>query len=170
MKKRNFTYWISLSMIGLMLFAGCSKKDDDGAPKTNDHIVGTAAVKYTESSETANNASSTAESTSYSLDTTGIVINGTFEAGTPTSDYYKFNTGTFTKVDVQVFVNGVKDTEESHKTSLSMGAAVYNGYSNLMGSGYFIRAWAESGKDWVIGVIPASTAAGLSYTMEIKGE
>ena len=162
MKKTVITFGILL-----LALTACKKEDNTPAPAENDHIVGSSAIKYTEADEAGNSASSTAEATSYVLDTTGIVISGSFEAASPTTDWYKFSTSTFSKVDVQVFVNGVKEEEANHTTSLSLKSFVYNGYSSLMGNGYFIRAWVESGKDYVISI---TGTAGKTYTLEMKGE
>lgn len=99
-----------------------------------------------------------------------MVISGSFEASAPSTDKYKFNTATFSKIDVQVFVNDATETEATHKTNVTLDSFVNDGYSSLMGSGYFIRAWITPGKDWIISISTLNqAAAGMSYKIEMKG-
>jgi hypothetical protein len=155
----------------VILFAACSD-DDDPAPGTTDkHIVGQDAEQYTEASESANNTSANAENTAYVLDTEGIVISGSFEASSPSTDNYKFNTATFSRVSVQVFVNNAAETEEAHKTTIALDSFVNDGLSSLTGSGYFIRASVTPAKDFVISIFTSNAAAaGMSYKIEMKAE
>jgi hypothetical protein len=154
-----------LTLILAAFITGCDK-DDVKPVVTDDHIVGATAMNYSETNETNNSTSGNAENTIYTVNEAGIVISGSSESASPTTDFYKFSTGTYGKVDVQVFVNGATETEESHKTTITLDAFETDGYSSLMGSGYFIRAWIQSNKSWVLSIAPP---AGASYTIEMKG-
>lgn len=141
-----------------------SASQDNGAS-----LVTSAAVQYYENNESANSLTSQAEDTGYVLDQAGLVINGSFEASAMTSDFYKFNTGTFNKISVQVYIDGQKQTELSHSTMISLNAAVDDGYSTLMGNGYFIRAWIQPSKVWVIDILPPSSPSAQNYSIELVG-
>jgi hypothetical protein len=160
-----------LFVASLMIFLSACKKDDPAPSASNDHIVDSNAAQYTEANESGNNTEANAENTAYVLDKNGIVISGSFEGSSPSTDKYKFNTATFSKIDVQVFVNDATETDAAHKTTVTLDSFVNDGYSTLMGSGYFIRAWTTPEKDWIISIFTSNpAAAGMSYKIEMKGE
>lgn len=164
--KRNLFFVATL----MVLFSACSKDDAAEPSNSNDHIVGANATQFSEANEAGNNTKETAESTAYLLNSNGIVISGSFEASSPTTDNYKFNTATFSRVDVQVFVEGATETEEAHKTTITLDSFTNDGLSSLMGSGYFIRGGLTAGNDFVISIFTLnSAAAGKSYKIEMKG-
>lgn len=145
-----------------------------GNPANDATSLGSNFTAYAEKSESNNNAESTSEITPYILDTNGLKISGAFESSGVSYDYYRFNTGTYGTVHVDVYINGVKQTEANHKVSISLNSYVNDGYSTLWGNGYFINASvspaATSYKDYVIGISQSISAdvAGMTYTIEIR--
>lgn len=148
----------------------CGGADPGGDPAGGgSSILGDSAASYVEAAEATNGSEASSEITGYTLDLDGLRIDGAFEAAGTTPDYYRFDTGTYSRVDVQVFVAGVKQDEQSSEVRITLNAYVDDGYSTLGGNGYFINAWLSSNganKAYVLGV---SGPAGKSYVIEMKG-
>jgi hypothetical protein len=158
-----------LVLCALLVMAACGGADDGGAPVDNSSILGAGAASYTEASEATNGTDPGSELTGYTLDAAGLRITGAFEAASPSSDNYRFDTGGLTRIDVQVFVNGTKQNEANYGVAISLDAFVDDGYSTLSGNGYFVNAWMSSppAKAYVLTVTPL-TASGTPYTVELK--
>jgi hypothetical protein len=147
--------------------AACGGGDSSDPLIDNSSILGGNEVTYLEAAEATNNTEATSEVTGYTLDVDGIRIEGDFEAGSPSNDYYRFDTGAFTHVDVQVFVDGAKQAEANYVVGTTLNAYVDDGYSTLSGHGYFINAWLSgTHKSYVLGI---SGPPGKSYAIEMKG-
>lgn len=179
-KIKSFLLVFALISTSLTLSSCRSSSSSDPAENANgtlesgneDHIVGSDAASYYEKEDVNNSSSSKSENVGYTLDKVGLVIHGTFadSAGSVSNDFYKFNTGTFSKINVQVYVDGKKETEANHLTTISLNAAVDDGYSTLMGNGYFIRGWIQPSKEWLLNILPPTgTPASQSYTIELIG-
>jgi hypothetical protein len=167
---RSLALLTLVALVALAAASGCGGSEDDGGapPVDNGSILGAGAATYAEASEAANGAEAASEVTGYTLDATGLRITGAFEAGSATADAFRFGTGPFTHVDVQLFVNGVKQAEANYTATLTLNSFVNDGYSTLMGNGYFINAWLSgTNKDYVVVVHPG--AAGATYVLELKG-
>ncbi|MBF5044529.1 hypothetical protein FGE12_19175 [Aggregicoccus sp. 17bor-14] len=156
------------SLVAALTACGGSDDPQDPAEQGSDNasILGTNAATFAEANETGNNTEATSEATSYTLDANGLRISGKFEAGTPSTDYFRFHIGTGTRLDVQAFVDGVKQTQETTQARLTINALVDDGYSTLTGYGKFINAGLPvANRDYVIGI---SGKAGASYTLELR--
>jgi len=129
-------------------------------------ILGPKPTNYTELNDLTNNSHDDSEVTGYTLDTDGIKINGNLTSG-DTGDYFRFNTGTFGRIDVQLYVGGEKQDGGNYVALVSLNAFVDDGYSTLSGQGYFINASINPNLEWVIGII--NTAADGEYYLEMKG-
>jgi len=168
-----FSICASTILSGLV---GCSKPSSSGdngsGSSTVSHIVSQNAIQYLENGVDTNDAKSTAENTAYVLDSAGLIIKGTFDSGAAAHDFFKFKRGTFNHLHVQVYVDGQKISDSSQKTVLTMDAVADDGYSTLMGHGYFNRAWFmpqnTAPQDWVISVF-TNVNMGKSYIIEIIG-
>jgi hypothetical protein len=129
-------------------------------------ILGSAATSYAEANDAGNSSEAGSEVTGYTLDVDGLRITGTFAATGTTYDYYRFNTGAYRYVDVQAFVNGVKQDAQNYESTVTLNAFVNDGYSTLTGHAYFVNAWMSgTDRDYVIGI---SGTPGASYTLELK--
>lgn len=147
----------------------CGGADPDGDPAGGASILGDNAATYVEVAESTNSSAASSEVTGYTLDLDGLRIQGTFEPSGPTWDYYRFDTGTFTRVDVQVFVDGVMQNQQNAEVWNSLNAYVDDGYSTLSGQGYFVNAWLSgngTNKAYVLGI---GGPAGKPYVIEMKG-
>jgi hypothetical protein len=149
---------------------GCGGSDDPATPaeqgSDNASILGASAATYSEANEASNNTEAASEATGYTLDANGLRISGKFEAGTPSTDYFRFHIGTGTRLDVQAYVNGVKQTQAATQARLTLNALVDDGYSTLTGYGNFINAGLPgANRDYVLGI---SGAAGATYTLELR--
>jgi hypothetical protein len=155
----------------LLLFSGCmGSETHTNQQQTDPPLVDPAvAASYSEASEAGNGNAAGSEVTGYTLDDKGLIISAAFEAGSPTVDTFRFNTGGYSRIHVQTYVNGVKQVEANFVVSLRMQSFIDDGYSALLGSGYFINASLSSSGDFLIGVFPAAGAAGLSYTVQLVG-
>ena len=156
------------SLVSALLACGGSDDPQDPGEQGVDNasILGANAASYAEASEAGNNTEAASEVTGYTLDANGLRISGKFEAGTPSTDYFRFHLGTGTRLDVQAFVDGVKQTQETTQARLTINALVDDGYSTLTGYGKFINAGLPvANRDYVIGI---SGKAGASYTLELR--
>jgi hypothetical protein len=158
-----------LTLVALAAAVGCGGTEDDGAPPAdNASILGAGAATYVEANEGTNGTEAASEVTGYTLDATGLRITGAFEAGSATADAFRFGTGPFTHLDLQLFVDGVKQAEANYTATVTLNSFVNDGYSTLTGNGYFINAWLSgTNKDYVVVIHPS--AAGAAYVLEIKG-
>jgi hypothetical protein len=129
-------------------------------------ILGTNPTLYTELNDLTNNSHDDSEQTGYTLDTEGIKISGNLTSS-DTADYFRFNTGTFGRIDIQLYIGGEKQGEGGYVATLSLNAFVDDGYSTLHGNGYFINAWIQPGMSYVIGIL--NSAADGEYYLEMKG-
>jgi len=133
------------------------------------HLVGASPFTSSESAEDTNGTTAGAVSTGYTLDADGAVFSGAFEASGPTPDCYRFETGTATDVDVQVFVAGIADEGSPQRVFLSLDAIADDGYSALTGNGYFDSAGVAVGKAYRVCLTPSGAGtAGQAYTVEIR--
>jgi hypothetical protein len=149
---------------------GCGGTEEPGAqeeePAENASILGSDAAAWSEANEAGNSTEAASELTGYSLDAKGLRISGRFEASAPSYDYFRFRIGTSTRIDVQAFINGVKQDESSSPARLNVNALVDDGYSTLTGNGYFINAGLPvANRDYVLGI---TGPAGATYTLELK--
>jgi hypothetical protein len=156
----------ALAVAALLLACGGGA---DERPVHDPSILGANAAEYVEANESGNGTASGSEVTAYTLDADGLRIAGAFEASGTTPDQFRFNTGSYKYIDVQVFVDGVKQREENFRVTISLDSYVDDGYSTLMGHGYFSDAWMSGTmKDYVLAIYGAS-AAGATYVIELKG-
>ena len=154
-------YFIIICTAFLQISCGSSDSSDSR------DIVGNNAFLYSELYEVNNSSFSTPELTYYVLDSNGIKITGSFEAISPSSDYYLFYTGTSTGVDIQVFLNGVPLDMTSTEVFTSLDAELDDGYSALNGLNNARNAWLTPGSFFIIYVYPFN-AAGKSYTIQMR--
>lgn len=159
--------WGSALLLNLLL-SGCGGSASGGDPTSTPtptpyaHIVGSSAQQYTEASESSNNVTGTAEATGYTLNSTGIVISGSFEASSPTWDNFSFNSGSAGYATVRAFVNGAASSADI-KLQCS-------GYSALpIGSSASTqdKVAVIAGKTCYVIVYPVAAEAGSSYTIEM---
>ena len=136
--------------------------------------LSTAFVTYTELSEANNNSEITSELVPYILNLEGIKIHGSFESSGVSSDSYRFFTGSvYSTVDVHVFIDGVRQYEANSEVSLTLNNFSDDGYSTLIGNGYFIDASVSPAgamdQFYVITISPhfGSDVSGSIYTIEI---
>lgn len=162
---------IMSAVISIFLVA-CGGDDNNGT--SNESTLGTTFVTYTELSEASNNSESTSEVVPYILNLEGIKISGSFESTGVSSDSYRFFTGSdYGTVDVHVFIDGVRQYEANSEVSLSLNNYVDDGYSTLIGNGYFINASVSpagvTNQFYVISISPhfGSDVSGSNYTIEI---
>jgi hypothetical protein len=166
MKKQGIIIIMSL------LLVACGGSDTPANDNVDASTLGTVFDTYTEQSEANNDTSSTSELTSYTLNTNGLKITGTFESSNNTWDYYRFNSGSFSTVDVYVLINGVIQDANNARIFLSLDNYVEDGYSSYSGN-YFDNASVSitggNNQDWVVGITesPGGNVAGVSYTIEI---
>jgi hypothetical protein len=158
-------------LAGLLWFGvfGVMACDDssDGPPAEEIHVVDNSiADTFAETNEVDNSSRDTPELSEYTLDSSGLIITGSFENGNPTRDIYLFNTGEFQDVDVVVIIdNAIAET-----LSISLDAFVDDGYSTLGGLGYFYSAWlSNTNVDYILSLNPSSDLEGKTYTIEIVG-
>ncbi|MDB4975895.1 MAG: hypothetical protein JWN48_4236 [Myxococcaceae bacterium] len=137
-------------------------------------LLGASPASYTEINEVGNNQAAMAELTAYTLEgENGLAIHGTFEATAPSTDTYRFNSGTFGTlstpgfpgIDIQLVVDG-KVVHDNTPLLLSLDTVVEHGFSSLSGGTYFTNAALLRKEDYVIKVAPS--AAGKSYTLELR--
>lgn len=159
-------------VISIFLVACGGGGSSDGS--SDESTLGTTFATYAELSEANNNSESTSEIVPYILNLEGIKINGTFEATGVSSDSYRFFTGSdYGTVDVHVFIDGVRQYEETSEVSLTLNNHVDDGYSTLIGNGYFINASVSpagaTDQFYVISISPhfGSDVSGSNYTIEI---
>lgn len=150
--------------------SGSSSSAGGGTDNAN-HIVSQSAAKYSESSA-SNDTKGTADDTTYTLDTAGLIISGTFDAGSNAQDFFKIKRGAYNFLNVQVYVDGQKVTSASQNTTVTLDAVIADGYSTLLGSAYFNHAGFlpvdTAPQDWVISVF-TTLNMGKAYTIEIVG-
>jgi len=156
--------------VGLFLM-NCSRTSSSSSQEQQvqdvNHIV-SGGSSYVEKNESTNQTRTQAEDTGYVLDEVGLTIQGEFEGSSPSTDFYKINTGAFDRVQVQVYVNGQRETSENHLTFVSLDNFIDDGYSSIMGPGYFNRAWIQTQSQWTLSVF-TNAALGSRYTIELKG-
>lgn len=159
---------LSVSFLGILIILySCSKDDDEKSDDGPSTIVKADAATYTEANESGNNSHENAEDISYTLDDIGMIISGSFESSDPSNDYYKFNTSTFGRMSVQVFIDGVRQESLTNEVNIHLNAFEDDGYSTLTGDGYFINAWIQPDMEYVISITGAEGRN--SYRMEIIG-
>ena len=151
----------------LALAVACGGSDgSSGPPVDNSSILGASAASYAEANEGGNGTEASSEVSGYTLDANGLRITGAFEPSGTTSDYFRINTGAYTQIDIQAFVNGVKQNEQNFQATISLNSFVNDGYSTLTGNGYFVNAWMSgTNKDYVVGI---SGPSGATYVLEMK--
>ena len=103
------------------------------------------------------------EDTGYTLDEDGLRISGILSG----TDYFEFNRGSLTRIDVQAFVAGVMQREANSVVSLTLDNAA-DGYSTLRGNGYFIGAYIEHAPAYTLAITGAQGSE-QEYTLELKG-
>lgn len=141
---------------------------DAGVPRA--HIVGTDPFTYAEMAETTNGNTAGSEATGYTLDSTGAVFSGVFESTSPTGDCYRFNTGSATKVAVQVFLDGFGLNKSPGTVFITLDNVVTDGLSSLSALDYFANATVTAGEVFRVCVLQGSgpSIAGKSYSVEIR--
>lgn len=165
MKKANTTTFTT----ALYFLAACSGGGDGpGGVYSNESTLGSDFETYTETSVDG------LQMTNYVLSMEGMKIIGSFEDANDKADAYQFNTGTYRRVDVYVFIDGVRQNEENSQVYISLNNALNDGYSTIQGNGYFINALVaptgESYQDYIlyIGQHPDVDISGSTYAIEIK--
>ncbi|MBW1811273.1 MAG: hypothetical protein JRJ87_23990 [Deltaproteobacteria bacterium] len=129
-------------------------------------LLGPNPTLYSEVNDLTNNSHDDSEQTGYTLDTEGIKISGSLQSS-DSGDYFRFNTGTFGRIDVQLYVDGEKQGGDNYVALISLNAFVDDGYSTLSGRGYFINAEIQPSMSYVIGIL--NTSADSDYYLEMKG-
>ena len=138
----------------------CSELGGTYTATGDQHIVGSGATAYVETNEISNSVSSTPEATGYTLNAAGIAISGTFEASSPTMDYFSFSSGSSSWFVIRTFVNGaLSDVNTSYQCS------GYSAMSNVNQEG---RVGIPSNLTCNVYVSPTSAEASASYTIEMK--
>ncbi|MGE0871723.1 MAG: hypothetical protein AB7P03_24400 [Kofleriaceae bacterium] len=141
--------------------AACGGGSDGSIDADNGSILGPTPTLYT---ETGTSAYMAPEATGYTLDPAGIRISGT-SASAGATDYFELARGTATRVDVQAFVNGTKQSEANSVAMIALDNAG-DGYSALRGNGYFIRATIDTAATYVLSI--SIGPADASYTLEMR--
>jgi hypothetical protein len=152
-----------------IFFSACSGDSGNGVSNESGYesTLGDNFETYTESVSTG------LQMTNYVLSLEGLKIYGEF-AGASESDAYVFNTGVYGRMNVYVFIDGVRQYEENSQVYLSLNNMVNDGYSTLMGNGYFINAsvspTGETYQDYIltIGGHLDVDVTGSSYIIEIS--
>ncbi len=138
-----------------------SNNDNNNGNNNDERLVGDSAPSFTEDSLTNR------LHIDYTLDTVGAKIKGSLKGSNGDTDGYVFNTGTFSHIDVQVYLNGIKQ-ESSSKVTVTLDALEDDGYSALSGRGYFINAWIQPNMKYVLAVM-AFEASDDDYVVEFIG-
>ena len=161
-------------VISIFLVACGSSSDDNITTSTDESTLGSVFVTYTELSEANNNSESTSEIVPYILNLEGIKINGSFESNSVSADAYRFYTGSvYGTVDIHVFIDGVRQAEANSEVSITLNNYINDGYSTLIGNGYFINASVSpagaTDQFYVISISPhfGSDVSSSNYTIEI---
>ena len=170
----NIKNTLSFMIFGLVVSSCGGGGDDNNKSSSDKSTLGSTFVTYTELSEVDNNSESTSEIVPYILNLEGIKINGSFESTGVSSDSYRFYTGSdYSTVDVHVFIDGVRQYEANSEVSLALNNFSDDGYSTLIGNGYFINASVSPAgamdQFYVITISPhfGSDVSGSIYTIEI---
>jgi hypothetical protein len=157
---------VAIAVLSCFVLFGCggSNSGDDTpspTPTTYLHIVSSGAA-YTEAQETSNSVSGTPENTGYTLDSTGIIITGTFEASSPSYDYFQFNSGTNSNAIVRAFVNGAASA-----STFKLQCQGYSIAPSVGSASQETKVAVVSGLPCKIIVYPAAAEAGATYTVEL---
>lgn len=131
-----------------------------GGPEDDASILGSSPALYTEQGISA---FMSPEDTGYTLDEGGLRISGILSG----TDYFEFDRGSFTRIDVQAFVAGVMQREANALVGLTLDNAG-DGYSTLRGNGYFIGAYIEHAQTYTLAITGAQGSE-QAYTLELKG-
>lgn len=147
----------------LLISCGGSSSSDTPAAQSsfNNHVVSNGA-SYTEAQESANSLSTTPEVTGYTLDNTGIVITGTFEASNPSFDYFRFNSGTASHAIVRAFVNGA-----ASNATIKLQCQGYSVTPSVGSASQVTSVAVAPGLVCAVNVYPVVAEAGSTYTIEL---
>jgi hypothetical protein len=132
--------------------------------------------RYQEAAEAQNGTREGAEATGQTVTAGGFAIDGMFEGGTPSTDLYQIDTGTFggmgkpdfPGIDVFVVIDGQRLGTAETRVSLTLDAVANDGYSTLRGGG-FSNAAVTRGVPYLLGISGSAAFAGKRYTLEVRG-
>ena len=135
-------------------------------------ILNGSQQKYFELNEEQNNDPAFAEETGYSLDTNGIELIGTFSPNSLdiVGDKYLIYSGLASKIDLQVFLNGVGLENNASQVTTRFDALEDDGVSAVL-SNSFRNISIFTNTYYLISIsIPISDDSALSqpYTIQIR--
>lgn len=163
--------FFSFVVIVALFLTACGNDNGSsvGDGRSNDSTLGSSFETYYET------GSNTLELTNYTLDTDGLKIYDEFTDAMDPGDVFLFNTGIYGRVNVTVFIDGVRQYEENAEVIISLDNFVNDGYSTLNANGYFINAsvspTGEQFQNYRLGIVSGIIGpdlTGSSYVIEIS--
>jgi hypothetical protein len=152
-----------------VIFAASCEKDTNTNPVTGDTRLPppvNPSNKMKLYSENGTSEFKKPENTGYILDTIGLIINGSL--GENETDYFQFNTADLERLNVTVYIEGRAQTTMNHEVYISLDAVDDDGYSSLMGDGYFANAWIQKSMEYSI-AIGGLTGTRKEYSIVLQG-
>jgi hypothetical protein len=157
---------IAIAVVSSFALLSCGGPGSDSGPVDGpetpySHVV-SGGVTYTEALETSNSNSGSPESTGYALDNSGLTITGTFEASSPSYDYFRFSSAANSKAIVRAFVNG-----SASASTIKLQCQGYSAMPLIGSASLETDVAVVSGLNCNVVVFPAPAEAGSTYTIEL---
>ena len=170
----RYTFILSL----FLFMAACSSDSNDGDVGGNggntgiESILSGNQVSYTEQYEEQNNSRLSPEDPSYTLDANGIELRGVLALNSldNAADVYLIYSGSASKIDLQVFLNGVALQNDDPRVDTDFDALVDDGVSTLYSNSFrSIPVLTDTYYVIVINVgYSNNSALNQSYVIEVK--